>query len=64
MDQDDFDQTQAIAFDDQDLDDDTDDLAPDGDKKPVMHIYFCVNVIYCQLGKTNCKASKIRARFQ
>ncbi|KAK3794528.1 hypothetical protein RRG08_003679 [Elysia crispata] len=38
MDQDDFDQTQAIAFDDQDLDDDTDDLAPDGDKKPASFL--------------------------
>ncbi|GFS15803.1 mediator of DNA damage checkpoint protein 1 [Elysia marginata] len=36
MDPDDFDQTQAIVLDDQDYNDDTDDLAPDGDKKPLF----------------------------
>ncbi|GFS13842.1 mediator of DNA damage checkpoint protein 1-like isoform X1, partial [Elysia marginata] len=38
MDPDDFDQTQAIVLDDQDYNDDTDDLAPDGDKKPVSFL--------------------------
>ena len=40
MDPDDFDQTQAIALDDQDYNDDTDELAPDGDKKPVRSVFF------------------------
>ncbi|GFN81430.1 mediator of DNA damage checkpoint protein 1 [Plakobranchus ocellatus] len=38
MDPEDFDQTQAIAFDDQDFNDDTDELGPEGEKKPAGYL--------------------------